>query len=412
MLYFCLLLYVALIYIRPAEIVPEWSTIPFGDILTAASLAVGLVAVAAKPRKLFNFPHDKLILGFWAAISVSAAKVWLTGVYYAWLAFAPVVFCYFLARAAIQTDRQFRGVFYLLVALNVMLAVNGIVQFHTGVGLGGVTMLLDRIYGTGIFNDPNDLGMSFVMIMPFVILMITSRQTGAFLKLFALASAVVIMWGLFYTNSRGALLGLGVALTWHTFMRFRSTGAMVAAIALVGLIAVAGPSRAGQINSEEESAQSRVQAWAAGWQMLKANPVTGVGYGQYEEYHERVAHNAFVHTFGETGLFGAFFFVGMFYWYFKGLSVDASFTPEVAAWHRAMIASGVGMLVCMWFLSRQYVIVLYLMLALSAVAMGLQHNRNQQTITSTGRDLLNVTGILFIGLVVVNVAIRFLAIWG
>ena len=34
------------------------------------------------------------------------------------------------------------------------LAVNGIVQYHTGVGLGNVTMTLDRIYGTGIFNDP------------------------------------------------------------------------------------------------------------------------------------------------------------------------------------------------------------------------------------------------------------------
>ena len=37
MLYACLLLYITLIYIRPAEIVPEWATIPFVDILTGIS---------------------------------------------------------------------------------------------------------------------------------------------------------------------------------------------------------------------------------------------------------------------------------------------------------------------------------------------------------------------------------------
>ena len=41
MLYACLLLYVTLIYVRPAEIVPEWATIPFVDILTGISAIIG-----------------------------------------------------------------------------------------------------------------------------------------------------------------------------------------------------------------------------------------------------------------------------------------------------------------------------------------------------------------------------------
>ena len=97
--------------------------------------------------------------------------------YYAFLAFMPPVFVYFLIRAGVQSLAQLKGLVYLLIALNVFLAVNGIVQYNTGVGLGNVSMVLDRIYGLGIFNDPNDLGMTFVMVFPFVLLMIGLRGT-------------------------------------------------------------------------------------------------------------------------------------------------------------------------------------------------------------------------------------------
>src|SRR5438105_4330722 len=172
MLYGCLLLYITLIYVRPAEIVAGWETIPFVQILTVISVVIGIFSLANKPRRLMNLPHDKLLLTFWLLIGLSTFKVWMTGMFNAWLAFMPSLFCYFLFRASVQTKAQLRGVVYLLIALNVFLAVNGIVQYNTGIGLGNVTMTMDRIYGTGIFNDPNDLGMTFVMAVPFVVLLL------------------------------------------------------------------------------------------------------------------------------------------------------------------------------------------------------------------------------------------------
>src|SRR5687768_15862462 len=127
MLYACTLLYIALIYIRPAEIVPGWETIPFVDILMAISAIIAGFSFAAKPRPFLNLPHDKLVIAFWLVIAVSSFKVWLTGVLYAWLAFIPAVACYLLIRAAVQTGPQLRGVVYLLIVLNTFLAVNGIV---------------------------------------------------------------------------------------------------------------------------------------------------------------------------------------------------------------------------------------------------------------------------------------------
>ena len=122
-------------------------------------------------------------MAFWAIIAISSFKVWLTGVYIAFLAFMPPVFVYFLIRASVRTEGHVKGLVYLLIALNVFLAVNGIVQYHTGIGLGDVGMVLDRIYGTGIFNDPNDLGMTFVMAVPFVMLVIGLRSTGLIFRI-------------------------------------------------------------------------------------------------------------------------------------------------------------------------------------------------------------------------------------
>src|SRR5688572_24146787 len=118
MLYVCLLLYVTLIYVRPAEIVPEWATIPFVDILTWISVAAAIISLALKPRKIFNLPQDKLLLAFWVVIAISSYKVWLTGVYLSFLAFMPAVFVYLLIRASVQSVGHLKGLVYLLIVLN------------------------------------------------------------------------------------------------------------------------------------------------------------------------------------------------------------------------------------------------------------------------------------------------------
>ena len=302
MLYACLLLYVTLIYVRPAEIVPEWATIPFVDILTGISAAIGIFSIAAKPRKILDLPQDKLLLAFWAIIVISSFKVWFSGVYYAFLAFMPPVFVYFLIRASVQSLAQLKGLAYLLIALNVFLAVNGIVQYHTGVGLGDVGMVLDRIYGLGIFNDPNDLGMTFVMAVPFVLLMIGLRGTWLIFRILGIIVLGVLLVAMYYTNSRGAILGLDATMVAYSFIKFSKPKATVVSAVLIALVTVAAPSRGSEMTFDESSAQTRIQSWAEGWAMLKSHPLTGVGYDQYTEYHYAVAHNSFVHTFAELGL--------------------------------------------------------------------------------------------------------------
>ena len=413
MLYACTLLYIALIYIRPAEIVPAWATIPFVDILTVVAAIIGALSLAIRPRSIVNLPQDKLLLAFWILMVVSSLKVWIWLSYEAWLAFMPVVFCYFLIRASVNSSRQLKGVIYLLIALNIFLAINGIVQHHTGIGLGNVTMRLDRIYGTGIFNDPNDLGMTFVMAVPLLWLVMVRQSTWVIFRLLALTGLAVVLVALYYTNSRGAVIGLGAAMVCFSFLKYRTFAASLVAVALVGVIVVAAPSRGSEIDAGESSAQSRIQSWAEGWAMLKYHPVTGVGFGQYTEHHIKVAHNSFVHTFAELGLLGALCFVGMFYWYFKGLRLIPENNSDLASWRRGLIASAAGALTCGWFLSRQYVPLFYVLLALGACAatFGVPVEEKQALRAGT-RDVTSIGLLTVAGLLVVYVSIRTLGIWG
>ncbi len=382
------LLYLLLVYIRPGEVLPVLEGLPIALVTQVLSLvAVGL-SLLLRPRNVVNQPHDRYVLGFFGATLVSnIAWGWFGGAVEAFVKNGPQVAAYFMLRGAVRTPRHLRWVGYAIVAATLFQAANGIAQFRSGVGLGGVAALdsrldnvdqnldgdLDpvrRIRGTGIFNDPNDLAMAFVVIVPLVVGPLLYRRSRLWLRAAAVAVLSPVLTALYYTNSRGGILGLGAALLPYCFKFGKIVGALVATVGVVGLLAF-GPSRMSQMDSEESSAQGRVQAWSEGLQMFKSRPIFGVGHGRYTEFNELVAHNSFVHTLAELGIVGAFFFTGMIYWLFRGLPrvrAPLSAKPEwerFSAWGDDLRRGSLGMVVCAMFLSRQYSSVL-----LNAVAMG------------------------------------------
>jgi O-antigen ligase len=369
MLYLCLLVYVAAIYVRPAEIVPALVGVPIVDWLTVITLFVGAVALLLRPRRFIPTPTDLCILGFWGAIVVSnLAWGWLGGAWLGFLNFMPVVFCYFLIRIAVETPGQLRVLLHLLVALNVMLAINGIVQYHTGIGLGGVEAITAerRIRGTGIFNDPNDLGMTLVMALAFVLACLSAKRAAFSQRLLWLLALLPLLAAIFYTNSRGTMVGLCAVFIAFAYVRFRMVTGTVAAVAGLFLLLAIGPARISAMDAGEESAQGRIEAWSEGLQMVKARPLSGVGYGRFTDFHNRVAHNSVVHAFAELGLLGAAWLIGCFYAFFLTMRLLTRTAPQASTehhWAVALALSGIGAVVCGLFLSRQYTVVPYILLA-------------------------------------------------
>ncbi len=285
MLQFLVFTYLAVLYVRPGEIFPAIATWPILDILSIVSVLVAILSLILKPRAFFAEPQDRFILGFTFAIVVSnPLNHWLGGGIYGLTNFAPVLLCYFLIRAGVQNYSHLRRFTRVFVVLNVFLAVNGLMQVFWGAGFGQIEAMDTsegiRIQGTGIFNDPNDLGMTLVMAVPFVMASVMGRHTNFFVRVWNILVLAALLTACYYTNSRGTILGLGVVFSAYAYRRYGFVSASTfAGIGLVGLLAL-GPSRMSAMSADEESAQGRIQAWSEGLQMFKESPLWGVGYRQ------------------------------------------------------------------------------------------------------------------------------------
>lgn len=421
MLYFVTAVYLALIYIRPTELVQGWEEAPL--VLITSLVATPLLgwAMIQGQGRLVELPQDRLLLGLWFAIVLSnLATGYLEGALAGLFVFAQVIFQYTLIRTAVRTMPQLRGAVILLTGFMLFHAISGIVQWNTGVGFGGVeAMIYDgqtRIRSVGIFNDPNDLALSMLVVIPFLVVTVFNRAAGWGARIFAVAVLVPMMMALVYTNSRGGMLGLAAAVAIIGSRRFGSKiGPIVAVVSLVGVMAV-GPSRMAEMDADEDSAQGRIQAWAEGLQMLKESPIIGVGYGRFTDYHALVAHNSFVQVLAELGLLGGAAFIGMVFWYFESLRrlgrLPRIAEPAFRAWHTGFVAMGTAFFVSACFLSRQYNPVLYTVIALGACFANIAKDDATDIFVVSNVDRRRVVGLTFGTIFLIWIMARVFGAWG
>lgn len=433
--YFCLLLYVSAIYIRPGELFESGAAIPFVEILSFIAVVVAMLSYVREPRPWIPVPHDGFILGFWLAIVASnLASGWMGGALKGFVEFFKIAFYYFLMRFTIREGRHLRGLLVLLIGLNLFQAAHGILQFHTGRGLGNLEIHKDgRIRSLGIFNDPNDLALALVMVVPLLLTGIADRDMSRGRRLLGLTALVPILLAVQYTASRGALVGLAVIVVIFSLQRFGLVrGAPVAALGLAVLLLAWSPGRVferdpdegpqrlvsasientelDQFSPDDEATRGRVEAWSEGLTMLTSHPLFGVGYSRFTDYNERVAHNSFIHTFAELGLLGGFFGVGMVYWYFKGLREHAGGTSGRRS--RALALSGIGFFTIVFFLSRQYDLVLYTLLGLGACHAAITQGADpDRRLAMTRHDLRNILLLTAGGIVTIKLIVRVLTMW-
>jgi O-antigen ligase len=240
-----------------------------------------------------------------------------------------------------------------------------------------------RIQYVGIFNDPNDLGMLFVMCLPMAFYLSSRGGWLGLKRLFWWTAIVLLVWGCYLTNSRGTLLALVAMLGVYVW---RTRGVVMAA--LMGVGALGGlmmlPSRLQEMEVSEASAMGRVESWYEGIQMFIGSPVFGIGAGGYSDLHELTAHNSFVLVLAETGIIGFTIWLAIVGYCFRMMlaivergddiidDVPLEVPDEVAlkdwktdkALSLCLLLSLTGFFTAAFFLSRSYVVILYLLVAL------------------------------------------------
>lgn len=383
-MYVLMIAYVLLVLIRPQDY-PAWMASMSTWYVQQTVLGAAAVMWLLSSRKTFSAPQYWLLGVFLIVLMVSnIANGWLGGALVQLTKFAPVVMAFIVLSNAIRSParmRAFMAVFSLGAAV---LAVHGIDQAQTGVGWTGMGLSQGtRIQYVGIFSDPNDLGMLFVTCLPMAMYLGLRKQSAVVLRLFWLAIAGVLVFATYLTNSRGALVAL-VALLCVYLWRTRGIFAAGALGAAAAAGAVVLPSRLQQLSVSEASAAGRVDTWYEGMHMFFSRPIFGIGADSYSDMYHLTAHNSYVLVLAETGIIGFTVWLAFVGYCFRmvlvvlgqrgrvpGALPDATPDPRVEAqWHDdraatfALLLALFGFFVAAFFLSRSYVVTLYLLAAL------------------------------------------------
>jgi O-antigen ligase len=232
--------------------------------------------------------------------------------------------------------------------------------------LRGYNYVRESGYG---YMDNNSFGLSLVTVIGLAgALALASRKWPA--KIIAAVCAVLILSTIILTYSRGSLLGLGIAgAVAIVLIPKRPSYVAVILIGTLALARLAGPGvrdRFETVFAEEDerddSAQSRVDLWAACLDVGLKNPLTGIGPRNfplvavnYGFAPGKEAHSTWMQAVAEMGFPGAGLLMLFYLTIIKKLMPVAwrKWTPELR--EESAIAAGVLISLSAFFVSAQFV---------------------------------------------------------
>ncbi|GAB3786482.1 O-antigen ligase family protein [Dyella agri] len=312
-MFLLILVYLCFAIVRPQDFLPGMANLPVMSI----TLLLAFVGWLLRGARTSGAPQF-LLLPVFVLIAMASEVIsgWSGGMQYVIEQMGPSLIVFFVLASALDNPRRTAIAFAVIGLCAMVLALHSVQQAEQGVGWTGMTLGEDgRIRYVGIFNDPNDLGLLFVMALPMVVCL--ASRAGFFGRWFWRIGAVLLLFGVYLTKSRGtqlAVLLMGAVWLWQK--RGLLTAGSLGFVGLVGLMLMPS-TRMNDLDPDEESAFGRVDAWYEGLDMFKTHPLFGVGFGNFTDYNTLTAHNSFVLVLAETGFLGFMTwlaFVGYCFW--------------------------------------------------------------------------------------------------
>lgn len=241
-----------------------------------------------------------------------------------------------------------------------------------------------RLHSATFWGNPNDLGALCLIALPLVFYPLIIRAKNFENWTFGVLICFVLVIGILLTQSRGALLGAGLA----SFSYFLSGGRKKLLLALFcGLIFSAGILIVKVHRSNDDRSTSDISRFTyavTGFNMLRSKPIFGIGLGNYPrqysnyspefyEWGERNAHSSWIQIMAETGLVGILLFLLLF-----GLALKQAWSIRLIAPEYLGLISGYGL--AMTLLSHSYTFPPYLVIALILASGKAFIHRPQQTL--------------------------------
>lgn len=361
---------------------------PLGAMITVA----WLVTAVGRRGHVPLLPRDRPVL-FWAVVAFvtfgALSSLWATEVGATFSDLGRLLQVVVLMLVAYTAAANRAGYGLVLGGYLLASAVTSVYSIATGAyGQNG------RL---GVLFDPNYFAASLlpaVLVSLFLLLSRSSRRS----RLFAGAVCVIDLAALLLTQSRGGLVGLGVALVAAVLVAGSLRPRVVAVVLVCGAAAVGYFGFSGPSHVTSGSSSGRADEWRIAARMAENHPLSGVGLGNFSvvepsyatqafdiqhvryivTYQQRV-HNTYLEVVAEMGIVGLLLVVGIFAGAVRSAArslrtlADTADSLEMPV--RGLIAGALGMFAAYTFLSAQWEKQLWLVLALLTVSSAVVSSR-------------------------------------
>lgn len=328
-----------------------------GQILLVAYAGIWLAHRIAHHKPIFRLRRNIVLTAILCVCVVFALGVWTSASLSSWLRewLKWILMAVFVWHFTISEHVHWRHLAFALLVAATANALVGLYIFFGGSGALHLVILGRFFRAFGTFGQPNPFAGFMGLVLPLAV-MGTYVQLGALLTTFRKRqripwdtltlllcfglSAILIASALFASWSRGAWLGMAVALTVMLFALPKRTGTglaaafglaiLIAGLWLGGLLPQSVVNRltasAGDFFAMEDirgvdispinyAVVERIAHWQAALNMAQVNPILGVGLGNYEVVYDRYrlinweealghAHNFYLNVLAETGVVG------------------------------------------------------------------------------------------------------------
>jgi hypothetical protein len=229
---------------------------------------------------------------------------------------------------------------------------------------------VNRMCGTGIFNDPNDFALILVTAIPLGLYWLTDRANPMTRPVW-LVLIGLFGYALMLTASRGGFLALTTGLMALFYLKLGGKKTFLLGVFVLPVLLGMFAGRMTSISADEGTGQTRIQLWRDGLFFFQQSPLFGIGMENYIQFSSHVAHQSFIHCFTELGAIGGTLFLGAFYFALKGMfdlrNRGDDVDPELRRLYPFLSAALVAYTIGICFLSRSYIVPTYMMLALAVV---------------------------------------------
>ncbi|MCM3903462.1 MAG: O-antigen ligase family protein [Pyrinomonadaceae bacterium] len=312
--FIALFVYVAIAYFRPYELTSalSWTVwLPFwlGIAMLASFIVTQLTIegnLTARPREV----NLVLLLTVTAVLSIPVAA----SAFDAWDTFSKVfiktVLLFIIMINVMRTERRLKLMLFLALAAGFYMSALAL-QNYGAATPAPTDIARAKATINNMFGEPNAMALHLVTMIPIAIAMLLA-SSNILKKVLYGGGALLMIAGNFTTQSRGGFLGIvaaGSVLAWKLGRRnrFLMIGVLVIAVAATFAFAPGGyGERMSTILNpdSESSATSRRELLKRSLLMTAANPVFGIGIGNFPIVGQRgqTTHNAYTQVAAEMGV--------------------------------------------------------------------------------------------------------------